>query len=172
MKKAVRIAEILQYASAAHQQGRLADAERSYASVLDLKRDEFHALHLLGVVRWQQRRFDEAAVLIRQALRGKPDSAEARPNLRIVLQSLGRSAGALALYDRGLSIDRRYAKALFNRGNALRALGRHDEALDSYDKAIAAAPNYLDAIINRGVVLRDFNRPAEALASFEQALAQ
>src|SRR5437879_1058763 len=92
MKKALRIAEILQHGTAAHQQGRLADAERSYASVLDLKRDEFDALHLLGVVRWQQHRFDEAAALIRQALRVRPDSAEACSNLGIVLQSLDRPA--------------------------------------------------------------------------------
>jgi Flp pilus assembly protein TadD len=59
MKKALRLAEILQHGMAAHQQGRLADAERSYRAALGLKRDNFDSLHLLGVIRWQPRRFDE-----------------------------------------------------------------------------------------------------------------
>jgi predicted O-linked N-acetylglucosamine transferase (SPINDLY family) len=171
MKKALRLAEILQHGMAAHREGRLADAERSYQAVLALKRDNFDSLHLLGVVRWQQRRHDEASALIKQALRVRPDSAEACSNLGIVLQSLNRPAEAIAAYDRALAINPRYAKALCNRGDALRALGRNAEALASYDKALAAAPDYTEALVNRGVVLRDMSRHAEALASFDRALA-
>jgi protein O-GlcNAc transferase len=171
MKKASRISEILQHGMAAHRQGRLGEAERSYQAVLELKRDNFDSLHLLGVVRWQQRRHDEASALIKQALRVRPDSAEACSNLGIVLQSLDRPAEAIAAYDRALAIDPRYAKALCNRGDALRALGRHVEALASYDKALAVVPDYADALVNRGVALRDMGRHAEALASFDRALA-
>ena len=92
MKKALQLAQILQQRMTAHQHGRLAEAARSYQAVLDLKRDDFDSLHLLGVLRWQQRRHDEASKLIKQALRVRPDSAEACANLGIVLQSLDRSA--------------------------------------------------------------------------------
>jgi len=64
--------------------------------VLEVKRDDFDSLHLLGVVRWQQRRHDEASRLIRQALRERPDSAEAVANLGIVLHSLERPAETMA----------------------------------------------------------------------------
>jgi predicted O-linked N-acetylglucosamine transferase (SPINDLY family) len=171
MKKALRLAEILQHGMAAHREGRLAEAERSYQAVLEVKRDNFDSLHLLGVVRWQQRRHDEASRLIEQALRVRPDSAEACANLGIVLHSLGRPEEAIAVYDRALATNPRYAKALCHRGDALRALGRHADALASYDKALAAATDYAEAHINRGVVLRDLSRHAEALASFERALA-
>jgi len=171
MKKALRLAEILQCGMAAHREGRLAEAERSYQAALAINRDNFDSLHLLGVVRWQQRRHDEASRLIRQALRVRPDSAEACANLGIVLQSLERPAEAMAAYDRALAINPRYAKALCNRGDALRALARRDEALASYDKALAAAPDYAEAQINRGVVLRDLDRHGDALESFERALA-
>jgi protein O-GlcNAc transferase len=171
MKKALRISEILQHGMAAHRQGRLGEAERSYQAVLELKRDNFDSLHLLGVVRWQQRRHDEASALIKQALRVRPDSAEACSNLGIVLQSLDRPVEAIAAYDRALAIDPRYAKALCNRGDALRALGRNADALASYDKALAAVPDYIEAQINRAVALRDLGRHAEALASFDRALA-
>jgi predicted O-linked N-acetylglucosamine transferase (SPINDLY family) len=171
MKKALQLAQILHQGMAAHRQGRLAEAERSYQAVLDVKRDDFDSLHLLGLVRWQQRRHDEASRLIKQALRVRPDSAEACANLGIVLQSLERPAEAIALYDRALAINPRYTKALSHRGDALRALGRTGEALTSYEKAVAAAPDYAEAYINRGVVLRDMGRHTEALASFERALA-
>jgi protein O-GlcNAc transferase len=171
MKKALQLAQILQQGMTAHRQGRLAEAERSYQAVLDAKRDDFDSLHLLGVVRWQQRRHDEASKLIKQALRVRPDSAEACANLGIVLHSLDRPAEAIAVYDRALAINPRYAKALCHRGDALRMLGRNGEALASYDKALAAVPDYAEAHVNRGVVLRDLSRHTEALASFERALA-
>jgi protein O-GlcNAc transferase len=170
MKKA-QLAQILQHGMTAHREGRLADAERSYQAVLALKRDNFDSLHLLGLVRWQQRRHNEASALIKQALRVRPDSAEACANLGVVQQSLDRPSEAIALYDRALAINPRYAKALTHRGDSLRTLGRNAEALASYDKAIVAAPDYAEAHVNRGVVLRDLGRHAEALASFEHALA-
>jgi protein O-GlcNAc transferase len=171
MKRALQLAQILQHGMAAHREGRLIDAERWYQAVLNLKRDDFDSLHLLGVVRWQQRRHEEASKLIKQALRVRPDSAEACANLGIVLQSLDQPADAIAAYDRALVINPRYAKALCHRGDALRTLGKNSEALASYDKALAAAPDYAEAHVNRGVVLRDLSRHAEALASFERALA-
>lgn len=171
MKRALQLAQILQHGMAAHRQGRLVEAERSYRAVLDVKRDDFDSLHLLGVLRWQQRRNDEASQLIKQALRVRPNSAEACVNLGIVLQSLGRPAEAMAAYDRALAINPRYAKALCSRGDVLRGLGRHAEALADYDKALAAAPDYVEALVNRGVALRDLKRHEEALASFERVLA-
>jgi Flp pilus assembly protein TadD len=85
MKRALQLAQILQHGMTAHREGRLAEAERSYQAVLDVRRDDFDSLHLLGVVRWQQRRHDKASKLIKQALRVRPDSAEACANLGIVL---------------------------------------------------------------------------------------
>ena len=171
MKRALQLAQILERGMTAHRQGRLAEAERSYQAVLDVRRDDFDSLHLLGVVRWQQRRHDEASRLIRQALRVRPDSAEACANLGIVLHSLEQPVEALAAYDRALAINPRYPKALCHRGDALRVLGRNAEGLASYDKALAAVPDYVEAHVNRGVVLRELGRHAEALASFEHALA-
>lgn len=171
MKRALQLAQILEHGMTAHRQGRLAEAERSYQAVLNVKRNDFDSLHLLGVVRWQQRRHDEASRLIKQALRVRPDSAEACANLGIVLHSLDQPGEAIAAYDRALAINPRYAKALCHRGDSLRALGRAADALASYERALDAAPDYAEAHVNRGVVLRELGRHAEALTSFERALA-
>ncbi|HXW26918.1 MAG TPA: tetratricopeptide repeat protein [Xanthobacteraceae bacterium] len=171
MNKAQRIAETVRFGLAAHRQGKLADAERFYHAALELKREDFDSLHLLGLVRWQQGRHEEALSLITRALGVKPGSAEARANLGLVLQSLNRHAEAVAAYDRALAVNPAYVTALFGRGNALLALGRHAEALANYDKALAATPNQIEALVNRGVALGALGRHAEALASFERALS-
>jgi Flp pilus assembly protein TadD len=88
VKRALQLGHILQHGMTAHREGRLAEAERSYQAVLDVKRDDFDSLHLLGVMRWEQSRHGEASKLIKQALRVRPDSAEACANLGIVLRSL------------------------------------------------------------------------------------
>jgi protein O-GlcNAc transferase len=56
--------EALRDAIAAHQAGRLADAERMYQAILRVEPSHFDAIHLLGVVQLQRRRFAEARRLI------------------------------------------------------------------------------------------------------------
>jgi len=171
MEPSIRITEALRQGIAAHRGGKLEQADFHYGAVLALDRRNFDALHLLGLVRWQQGRNEEAASLIGEALRVDSRSAEACSNLGIVLEALGRPAEAFAMYDRALAINPRYAKALGNRGDALRALDRFDEALASYDRALAIEPDFLGALLNRGVTLRALGRPAEALECYDRILA-
>ena len=85
MKTVLQPAQIRQHGMPARSDGPLAETERSHQMVRNRKRDDFDALHLLGV-RWQPRRHDDASKLIKQILRLGPDSAEASANLGIVLQ--------------------------------------------------------------------------------------
>jgi len=170
MEPSIRVTEALRQGMAAHQSGQLAHADRQYTAVLRLDNRNFDALHLLGLVRWQQGRNEEAARLIGEALLVDPSSAPACSNLGIVLEALDRPGEALAMYDRALAIDPRYAKALSHRGDALRTLGRHDEALASYDRALAIDSGFVEALLNRGVTLRALNRHSEALNCYEKIL--
>ena len=144
MKKALQLTQIPRHGMTAHREGRLAEAERSYQAVLDVKRDDFDSLPLLGVVRWQQRRHDEASELIKQALRVRPDSAEAWANLAIVLQPLDQPAElitadldsyealALTLASEGSLLESIRRKRMHNRQNsplfAVEHTCRHIEA--------------------------------------------
>src|SRR5712691_10611934 len=171
MEPSIRITEALRQGIAAHRGGRLEHADRQYTAVLTLDRRNFDALHLLGLVRWQQGRNEEAVSLIGEALRVDPRSAEACSNLGIVLEALGRPAEALAMYDRALAINPRYAKAPSNRGDALRALQRLEEALASCDKALAIDPGHAEAWSNRGNALEFLHRFDEALVCQERAIS-
>jgi protein O-GlcNAc transferase len=157
-------------AVALHRSGQLAEAERLYLQVLASDPRDFTARHLLGVMRAQAGRMDEALADITAALAIRPDDPEALLNHANVLKSLNRLEPALAGFDRALALKPGWPQAQNNRGTVLQALGRHDEALAAYDRALAAAPDNVEALNNRGSVLQDLRRPAEALACYDQAL--
>lgn len=154
-----------------HQEGRLAEAERLYRELLQARPQDFEALHMLGILKLQQRQAEEAVRLIGEALAVDPRSVAAHSNYGLALSALQRHAEALASYDNALAISPRNADALCNRADALCDLGRPADALESYDLAIAVNPRHIAALVNRGLVLYALGRLADALASYDKALA-
>jgi predicted O-linked N-acetylglucosamine transferase (SPINDLY family) len=161
----------LQRAIAFQQGGNLAGAEQLYRAILDVEPDQFDALHLLGVVRLQQRRVDEAVGLIQAALRVRPNVVEALSNLAKGLALIGRDGEAVEAFDRALVIRPKDAATLVDRGAVLVRLGRYREALTSYQRAIAINPNNVAAHYQLGRLLQALGRHDGALASFATALA-
>src|SRR5262249_7404778 len=62
---------------ALHRMGRIAEAEAIYRSVLAHDPREFDALHLLGLIRYQQGRAGEAQELLSRAIALRPRSPQA-----------------------------------------------------------------------------------------------
>ena len=94
---------------ALHRQGKLADAERCYAEVLQRQPDHFDALHLLGVIAHQTRRTERGVALIKRAIGLNPKVAAANSNLGNALMDLKLSAEALASYDKAIALKPDYA---------------------------------------------------------------
>ena len=161
----------LQRAIAFQQRGNLVAAEQLYRAILDAEPDQFDALHLLGVIRLQQRRIEEAVGLIEAALRVRPNVVEARSNLAKGLALLGRDEKAVEQFDRALAIRPDDPGTLVDRGRVLARLARHGDALASFQRAIAINPNNFAAHYLLGRVRQALDRHNEALASFDQALA-
>ena len=160
----------LQEAVRLHEQGQFDQAALRYEALVRADLENFDAMHLLGVLRYQQGRHGEALAIIRTALKCRPASAQALSNLGLVFDAMGRREEALASYDRALALRPGDADALNNRGVALRALKRPSEALVSFEQALSARPGYADALNNRGVALHELGRSAEAFDSFGRAL--
>jgi serine/threonine-protein kinase len=114
----------------------------------------------------------------------------------VIERQLGRTAEALASYERALAIAERIAaehpgvpaqqelgKTLAARGNVLSDLGRHDDAMASYERTLAvyqrlaatnpANPGYQDRLAsaynNIAVAQIKVRHVAEAVAAFERA---
>ena len=161
----------VEQAATLQRSGRLHEADRIYNAVLAADPQHFDALHLSGVLKYQQGRAVEALRLVAAALAIRPASADALMNHGVVLEALKRHDEALARFDQLLSARDRDATLHYNRGKALQGLGRYAEALASYDRAIALAPDLGAAHQNRGSTLAALDRDEDALASFDRALA-
>ena len=79
---------LLKQGLAAHEQGKLAQAEQCYRGVLQQEANNPDALHLLGVIAFQARRFEPAADLISRAITINPNAAMYQNNLGNVLRAL------------------------------------------------------------------------------------
>jgi tetratricopeptide (TPR) repeat protein/ADP-heptose:LPS heptosyltransferase len=158
-------------ALALHQHGRLAEAEKLYAEILEGQPHHFEAQYYLGLIALQTGQFERGVDLIARAIAINPGVVSAHLNLGFGLERLNRPLDALASYDNALALEPANAGAYYSRGNALRDLGRSAEALASYDRAIGLKPLDAPAHNNRGLALADLKRFDEAVASYAQAIA-
>jgi tetratricopeptide (TPR) repeat protein len=164
--------EAAQQGLKAHQAGRLADAESFYATALKLEPGFYPALHLMGMLDFQRRKFDAAEDWLGKAIMAAPKTAHG-PILASrseVFLELQRWEEALADLDQALSQGPPSAALWNNRGLAQGALKRFDEALESYARAALLSPGSGEIYNNRGDALRELRRFDQALVSFERAL--
>ena len=96
-----------------------------------------------------------------------PESPQGRFQQALQLESQGRAADALRIYDELIRADPRNVQALAYRGWLLKRAGLPDEAMASLDRAIAIDPRFPDAHFFKGMVLyQDRKDPAAAVTEF------
>jgi tetratricopeptide (TPR) repeat protein len=161
----------LQNAGALLEGGNRAQARVICEEILTAQPRHFDALYLLGMIKAQERKFDHAVALLREALAIDPTDAEAHYHTGGVLSEIGEWDAALASYDRAVALRPQFAQAYFKRAMVLKRLNRLDAALDSYARAIAIQPNYSDAHFNLGNLLYSLNRLDAALSSYDSAIS-
>ena len=101
-----------------------------------------------------------------------PDTPSGRMQQALQLESQGKAADALRIYDELLRADPRNVQALAYRGWLLKRAGLPDRAMESLDQAVAIDPGFPDAHFFRGMVLyQDRNDPAAAVTEFRLFLS-
>lgn len=153
-----------------HQAGRLAEAESHYRAVLQETPRHSHALHLLGLVCYQTRRFADAVEFINQALAAHGPHPAFHSNLAAAYLEVGRLIEATGHARAALRLQPQMPDAHHNLGVALRGQGQLDAAEAEFREAIRLKPNYLDAQCNLGAVLHQLGKLPEALAQMETAV--
>jgi cytochrome c-type biogenesis protein CcmH/NrfG len=113
---------------------------------------------------------EQAVAYLRQALRLKPEFAEANCSLGDALFQQGKLAEAAIFYREALRLRPNYPDACNNLGNTLMGLGQAAEALASYRQAIHWRPNFAEAHCNLGDALAKARKTEEALACFREAV--
>jgi len=165
------IAEQLGLAIGLHQKGQLSQAQAIYERLLRINPGHADALHLLGLVAYQQKHFDEALALIGRAIAASPASAAFYANRGIVLQELKQFEAAIADHDKAIALKPDDTDAYNNRGVALRELKKLDAAIADYDKAIALKPDFVAAYNNRGNARQELRQLDAAIADYSKAVA-
>jgi lipoprotein NlpI len=94
---------------------------------------------------------DRAIADYNEAIRVKPDYADAFNNRGVTYDHKGDHDRAIADYTEAIRIKPDYAAAFNNRGLAYYSKGDYDSAIADYAAAIRLAPNYTAAFNNRGL---------------------
>jgi tetratricopeptide (TPR) repeat protein len=165
------LADVLQYGLRQHQAGALDQALTAYRYVLSLQPEQADALHLLGILAYQQGRHAEAVDSIGRAIRQHRDRAPYHGNLGLALSALGRIEEAAAAYRQAVKLDPTYLEGHNNLGNILRSTGQPVAAEASYRRALRLQPNHPVLVNNLASVLLAQARLAEAAEAYRHAIA-
>lgn len=155
-----------------HQAGHLADAETFYDRVLRARPDHPGALNLLGVVRVQSQRFEEALALFDKAIAAGGANADYHANRGLALRGTERLEDAMEAFRRAVEIDPRHATGHYNLGTVLHALGRADEAIAALRHSLAIEPHQDDVHTELGAYLLEAGQAQAAVQACGQALRE
>lgn len=158
--------DVFQKAIELHQQGKLAEAERSYRDILK----HFPQLDIvqanLAAALIAQGRPDDGLKTAEAALDKNPGNRDAHNNKGAALKALGRIKEAIETYRFLTLLDPNSADAHFNLGMVIAESEGHTAAIPHYQKAVRLAPELDVAWLNLGhayAQARDFRRAGEAL---------
>ncbi len=161
---------LLDQAFAQHAAGNLAQADATCRAILSQTPQDHGALHLLGIIAYQQGNLPQAIARIEQAAAACSDKPEYHSDLGELHRLHGNPAEAVSHCRKALALRPAYPDAHNNLGLALQALGGHDEAEQAFRTAIKQAPDFALARNNLANLLRQLDRTDEAIAAFRQAL--
>ncbi len=95
-------------------------------------------------------RFADAVEPLKQALKLKPDYADAHYNLGVALNSLGRPDEAIESFKRAVALDPDDSESQFDLGEALYAKGKYAEAAEAFAHVTRVAQVNAEAFENLG----------------------
>ena len=105
-----------------------------------------------------------------QALRLKPDYAEAHYNLGIALDAEGRTREAIAQFEEALRLNLNLAEVHVRLGAALYKAGRFPEAVSEDETAVRLQPTQAKGHVDFGLALASAGQGSRAIAEYETAL--
>jgi len=169
--KTVFAKQLLEEAINHHRTGRLSQAETCYQKILARDPDHADALHLLGLVAYQQGQYKRALDCIMKAVQRDAAKPLYFYNLGLTHQKLDQFPEAERAYRQALSLKDDYIEALGNLGNVLREKGELDEAYATYKQVLTIKPDHPEGYHNLGVVLKEQGLLDEARDAYQLAIA-
>ncbi|HUI05792.1 MAG TPA: tetratricopeptide repeat protein [Verrucomicrobiae bacterium] len=124
----------------------------------------------LGLFLWRSAKVPEAIEHYEQALRIKPDYAEAHHNLGLALSAAGRLQDAVQQFEQVVRIKPDSAEAHRRLGLALRQAGKPQEATAQFALALRMKPDSAETYNNLGNTFLQAGYFKDAIAQYERSL--
>ena len=113
---------------------------------------------------------EEAIQSWKNAIKIKPDFAEAYNNIGNALSELKKFDQSLKNYEEAIKIKPDFAEAYNNRASAFTSINQLKPALESCNSALKIKPHFAEAYNNKGIILVELNLLDAALESYENAI--
>ena len=161
----------LEFALSQHQLGHGDVARKAYEAILQQQPQCSQALHLLGLLEFQEGNQQAALDRIGRAIAIDPNQAVYLNNYGAVLLSAGRVAEASGYFQRAVAIRSDYADAQLNLGRAQWSLAQLAAAAESFRRTIELAPQNLDAYRLLAALLYDAGNVTKSIEVYQAAIA-
>lgn len=155
---------------ALYKQGDWESATWNFKMAIDMQRMYDSAHYNLANAYVQLKDYANAKIHFAEALRINPDFASAANDYGALLQNMGQTEQAMALYRQAIDSQPSYGDAYYNLGNAYAAQNRNAEAAENYQKALDLMFDFASVHNNLAIVLEKEERYPEALEHYEAAI--
>lgn len=146
-------AQLFAAAVAAHRQGDLTYARRTYERVLVMAPGDVDAMNNLAVLLLARRELDAAERLLRRAVSLAPRNVGVWSNLGTVLRERGQSADAIAAFQHALSIDPQHVATRVSLAQQFFAIASYAKAREILERVVSENPAVAEAQYALGQVL-------------------
>jgi tetratricopeptide (TPR) repeat protein len=148
-------------------------ARKMYREAIDVFREDQSKnpviLNKIGIAYHQMQQLDNARKYYQQAIRLKPDYAEAINNLGTVYYAQRSFSRAIRYYRKALKYAPNSASIYSNLGTAYFARKKYKEAMETYQTALKLDPNVFENHGSYGVLLEERNVEERAKFHFNMA---
>jgi len=148
-------------------------ARKMYREAIDMFREDKSKdpviSNKIGIAYHQMQQLDNARKYYEQAVRLKPDYAEAINNLGTVYYAQRSFAKAIRYYRKALKYAPNSASIYSNLGTAYFARKKYKEAMETYQTALKLDPNVFENHSSYGVLLEERNVEERAKFHFNMA---
>ena len=132
--------------------------------------DSAAGLYSTGISFYLAEKYEKALSYFEEAVKKKPDFADAHYFLGVTYVNLGRYQEAIQAFKQAIRIKPDFADAHYDLGFTYGKLGRYQEAIQAFKQAIRIEPDFAEAHYDLGFTYGKLGRYQEAIQACKQAI--